>query len=113
MTELASLHSCEASNITGLVDKLEARGLIERIPSPTDRRVKMIAVTRAGAKLRARLLERIAEPPPFIASLSQAEQRTLRDILAKATAGLSPAGCVALGKPEAATPRDLIARRPG
>jgi hypothetical protein len=44
----------------------------------------MIAVTPAGAALRARLLDRISRPPPFIASLSPAEQRQLRDLLLKA-----------------------------
>ncbi|MBI4421191.1 MAG: MarR family transcriptional regulator [Gemmatimonadetes bacterium] len=87
MAELADTHCCDASNITGLVDRLEARGLIERIADPSDRRVKMIAVTRAGAELRARLLDRISQPPPFIASLSESEQKTLRDILLKATRG--------------------------
>lgn len=87
MTELASIHSCEASNITGIVDKLEARGLIERIPSSTDRRVKMIAVTREGAAVRAQLLDRITQPPPFISSLSAADQQTLRDLLVRATGG--------------------------
>jgi DNA-binding MarR family transcriptional regulator len=91
MTELASIHCCDASNITGLVDKLEARGLIERIPSPTDRRVKMIAVTRAGAELRRKLLDRIAQPPAFITSLSESEQKTLRDLLRKATRGAATA----------------------
>ncbi len=84
MSELASVHACDASNITGLVDKLEARGLIERRAS-TDRRVKMIAVTPAGAKLRAKLLERISQPPPFITALTPEEQQTLRDLLLKAT----------------------------
>ncbi len=60
---------------------LESRGLIERIANPTDRRVKMIAVTKAGAELRQRLLDRLSEPPDFIAELSQADQRALRDIL--------------------------------
>lgn len=85
MTELAAVHSCDASNITGLVDKLEARGLIARTPNPADRRVKMIAVTSAGAEVRTRLLERISRPPPFITSLSPTDQRRLRDILLKAT----------------------------
>lgn len=85
MSELADVHCCDASNITGLVDKLETRGLIERTASPTDRRVKMIAVTRAGAVLQARLLVRIGQPPPFIAALSPTEQETLRDLLLKAT----------------------------
>ena len=83
MTEIASAQRCDASNITGLVDKLETRGVIERIADPTDRRVKMIAVTKAGAELRQRLLDRLSEPPDFIADLSQADQRALRDILRK------------------------------
>lgn len=85
MAELACMHSCDASNITGLVDKLEARGLIARTANPADRRVKMIAVTPAGVRLRTRLLERIYQPPPFILSLSPTDQRRLRDILLKAT----------------------------
>jgi DNA-binding MarR family transcriptional regulator len=86
MAELASVNSCDASNITGLVDKLEARGLIARAPDPDDRRVKMIVVTPAGARLRARLLELIHEPPPLIReSLSPTDHRRLRDILLKAT----------------------------
>jgi DNA-binding MarR family transcriptional regulator len=85
MAELACVHSCDASNITGLVDKLEARGLIARTPNPVDRRVRMITVTPAGAALRAKLLERISQPPSLISSLSPIEQRRLRDILRKAT----------------------------
>jgi DNA-binding MarR family transcriptional regulator len=85
MTELALVHSCDASNITGLVDKLEARGLIAREANPRDRRVRMITVTAAGAELRTRLLDRIAQPPSFIASLSPADQCRLRDLLRKAT----------------------------
>ena len=86
MSELASVLACDASNITGLVDKLEAKGLIQR-RTTTDRRVKMVAVTQAGAELRAKLMERISQPPPFISALSPEEQQTLRDILSKATGG--------------------------
>lgn len=91
MAELANIHCCDASNITVLVDKLEDRGLIERTTSRTDRRVKIVAVTQAGAELRARLLERVAEPPAFMAALSPVEQRTLRDLLLKAIHGLENA----------------------
>ena len=84
MTELANALCCDASNVTGLVDKLEARGLIERTAHPDDRRVKMIAVTPAGADLRTTLGDRVSDLPPFIASLSPSEQKTLRDILRKA-----------------------------
>jgi DNA-binding MarR family transcriptional regulator len=97
MAELATMHACDASNITALVDKLEARGLIARHPDPKDRRVKMIAVTEAGAALRARMLDRITQPPPFIAGLSPADQEALRDILRRATAGLGEPGCCVKG----------------
>src|SRR5262245_32090841 len=41
MNELAGALGCDASNVTGLVDKLETRGLIERQTVRKDRRVKM------------------------------------------------------------------------
>jgi DNA-binding MarR family transcriptional regulator len=85
MAELACVNSCDASNITGLVDKLEARGLIARAPNPGDRRVKMIVVTPAGARLRERLLERLHRPPALIQALSPTDQRRLRDLLRKTT----------------------------
>jgi DNA-binding MarR family transcriptional regulator len=84
MTELANALCCDASNVTGLVDRLETRGLIERAASPDDRRVKMIALTKAGAVLQAALRKRVSELPPFMTSLSPSEQETLRDILRKA-----------------------------
>ena len=85
MSDLASQLFCDASNITGLVDKLESRDLIERQASKEDRRVKMIALTKAGAALRAKLFERFYEPPAEIAALSDADKKALRDILRKAT----------------------------
>jgi DNA-binding MarR family transcriptional regulator len=84
MSDLAEALHCDASNVTGIVDRLEARGLIARQGADHDRRVKMLVVTDEGAELRKRLLERIAEPPPPIAALSAADQRSLRDILRRA-----------------------------
>jgi DNA-binding MarR family transcriptional regulator len=39
------------SNVTGLVDRLEARGLLQRCPNPTDRRAFNVVITAAGIKL--------------------------------------------------------------
>ncbi len=36
MRRLAQKLKCEPSNVTGIVDRLEARGLVERRPDPTD-----------------------------------------------------------------------------
>ncbi|MGN6379793.1 MAG: MarR family winged helix-turn-helix transcriptional regulator [Gaiellales bacterium] len=76
---------CDASNITGIVDRLEARGLIERRPG-TDRRVKVLVITTDGARVRQVILTRLAEPPAAIARLSAEDQRMLAEILARALA---------------------------
>src|SRR4051795_11602551 len=81
MSTLAGTLACDASNVTGIVDRLEARGLIERREAPRDRRVKMLAVTPEGARFRARVGKRMATPPEPVAGLSRADQRVLRDVL--------------------------------
>jgi DNA-binding MarR family transcriptional regulator len=79
----ASLH-CDASNVTGIVDRLESRGLIERRDAAHDRRVKILAVTAEGTKVRDEIMKRLSVPPPQLAALSRADQRTLRDVLRRA-----------------------------
>jgi DNA-binding MarR family transcriptional regulator len=69
MSALADTLACDASNVTGVVDKLEARGLIARQADESDRRVKMLVVTAKGRELRSRLLARSAKSPPEIAAL--------------------------------------------
>ena len=73
--------TCDASNVTGIVDRLEARGLVERRPDPGDRRVKMLALTDEGVALRDEIVRRLAMPPEPLAALPRADQRALRDIL--------------------------------
>jgi DNA-binding MarR family transcriptional regulator len=81
MVALAEAKDCDPSNITGLVDKLEMKGYIQRQPDPKDRRVKMIVVTEAGSKVRWQLLARLSEPPPSVAVLSQTDKKILYRIL--------------------------------
>jgi DNA-binding MarR family transcriptional regulator len=84
MSALADLLLCDASNVTGIADRLEIRGLIERRTADGDRRVKALALTPKGAALRRRVLAVMSEPPASIAALSEADQRALRDILRRA-----------------------------
>ena len=86
MSEIANFLRCDNSNVTGIVDGLEARGLAERTASPGDRRVKLIALTAEGRRLRARLMREARKPPAWLQALSVADQRTLRDVLRRATA---------------------------
>ena len=84
MSKLAQALRCDNSNVTGIVDRLEARGLVERRPGESDRRVKMLAVTPAGAELRERLAERLRQPPEALAAMDEDDARALRDLLARA-----------------------------
>jgi len=81
MGQLAETLACHASNVTGLVDRLESRGLVRRRPSAGDRRVKVLVLTPTGAQLRAVLIDRLLAPPPAFERLSLREQRALVRIL--------------------------------
>jgi DNA-binding MarR family transcriptional regulator len=87
MHELAHMLACDNSNVTGIVDRLEARGLVARRPYAQDRRVKHVVLTNAGADLRDRVRAQLAEPPDAILRLSVADQRLLRDVLRRAVEG--------------------------
>jgi DNA-binding MarR family transcriptional regulator len=92
MSALAERLFCDASNVTGIADRLEARGLVQRQSAEGDRRVKALTITPAGMKLREQVMELMNQPPDAIAALSEADQRALRDILARAVAKLPAAG---------------------
>jgi len=81
MGRLAETLSCDASNVTGLVDRLEARGLIRRQASADDRRVKVLQLTAAGARLRAQMLKRVARRALPLSRLTHAQQKALVEIL--------------------------------
>jgi DNA-binding MarR family transcriptional regulator len=83
MGRVAETLACDASNVTGLVDRLESRGLVRRRPSGADRRVKVLALTPTGSRLRALLLDRMTTPPATLGRLSVREQRSLVQILTR------------------------------
>ena len=84
MRELAAQLHCDNSNVTGLVDGLEAHGLVERRSAEHDRRMRMLVVTERGIEVRARLHEVIQQVPAELAALSAADQLALREILHRA-----------------------------
>jgi DNA-binding MarR family transcriptional regulator len=92
MNGLADVLRCDASNVTGLIDRLEARGLVERRPAPHDRRVRHLVLTDEGRRLRAAVAERLSRPPAGLSALSDAETRRLRDLLAKVAAAPGAVG---------------------
>lgn len=52
MSGLSGQLGCDASNVTGIVDRLEAASLVERNDNPQDRRVKSVILTPKGETLR-------------------------------------------------------------
>ncbi|MGH3012183.1 MAG: MarR family winged helix-turn-helix transcriptional regulator [Gaiellaceae bacterium] len=81
MSALAEALYCHASNVTGIVDRLESRGLVERTPGIDDRRVKTLVLTSEGAEVRTQVIELLSEPPAALAALPAADQQALLDIL--------------------------------
>jgi DNA-binding MarR family transcriptional regulator len=91
MGEVAQALHCDNSNVTGIADRLEAAGLAERRPHEHDRRVRTLALTEKGARVRAAYDERLGSVPPAIAALSAEDAATLLAIMERALAR-APAG---------------------
>src|SRR4051812_31159184 len=70
MGKIAEALACDASNVTGLIDRLESRGLVRRLASTADRRVKVLELTPAGVRLRSIVLERMRRPPESLDRLT-------------------------------------------
>lgn len=81
MGRLAETLGCDASNVTGLVDRLEARGLLERRPGREDRRVKVLQLTSEGTRVRAQLLRQVTTESCRLSALTPSDRRALVRIL--------------------------------
>jgi DNA-binding MarR family transcriptional regulator len=83
MRQLASMLACDASNVTGIVDGLERRGLVERRPDPRDRRMKYVVLTTEGQRRREVLNASLDRVAAEVFDLSGADQKTLRELLTR------------------------------
>src|SRR4051812_42547759 len=86
MSALANALRCDNASVTGIADRLEAAGLAERRPHPTDRRVKTLALTDKGREVRATYQERLSHTPNAIETLTDEDAATLLEILQRAVA---------------------------
>ncbi|MFI6443672.1 MarR family winged helix-turn-helix transcriptional regulator [Kitasatospora sp. NPDC050543] len=90
MRHIAQTLSCEPSNITGIVDRLESRGFVTREADRQDRRVKLVAATEAGAAASEELRESLNFAREPLAALAEEERATLRDLLRRMLEGAGP-----------------------
>ncbi|GAA4464420.1 MarR family winged helix-turn-helix transcriptional regulator [Phytohabitans houttuyneae] len=90
MSELADELGCDASNITQIIARLEARDLVRRETSPHDRRSRLIIRTAGGSDLYAEFEESFEFARSAIANLDATERDQLAALLRKAL-GAPPA----------------------
>jgi DNA-binding MarR family transcriptional regulator len=81
---LATVISLDVTTVGQLIDTLESKGLVQRVSSPTDRRVKLVEITEKGKRYivehRPKVLKAQSE---VLAVLSEKERQTLTDLLAR------------------------------
>ena len=73
---------CDPSNVTGIVDRLETRGLIARRQLAKDRRVKHLVLTAEGRRLKRRV-DSVLSAAPGVSSLPAPEQAALHELLTR------------------------------
>jgi DNA-binding MarR family transcriptional regulator len=83
MRELADALGIDPPNATAVVSELEAQGLAERRPHPTDGRAKLVEATPKGKELARRADDILATPPPGLNALDPEELETLRRLLSR------------------------------
>jgi DNA-binding MarR family transcriptional regulator len=72
----------DASNVTGIADRLRARGLV-KTRTGTDRRVKLLELTAKGRRLRESIQRRLTEETPTMTRLDASERHELMVLLKK------------------------------
>ena len=92
MRSLADAWGTDASNATWVIDRLEQHGYAERRAQPTDRRVKLVALTPKGAKAKSDVLKAMYEPPAPIQRMGQEDLESLTALLRKLLAAFNETG---------------------
>ncbi len=83
MRTLADLLACDASNITGIVDRLEARGLARRETDPADRRIKNVTLTEEGEETVRQIRAELMSGLTGLEGLDEEERITFQRLLGR------------------------------
>jgi DNA-binding MarR family transcriptional regulator len=94
MRAVAAHLRCDPSNVTGLIDRIERRGLVERATDPADRRIRLLALTAGGRKVRDGLLAELVTQVTAATTLTHAEAADLVVLLDRIDLGGRPGPCV-------------------
>lgn len=88
MRSLAERLGCDASNVTGIVDRLEVRGFVRREVDRSDRRIKNVAVTDDGAEVIRLIRVEMMSGMTSLEELDASQRRTFHDLLAQLFPGI-------------------------
>ncbi|WP_031470322.1 MarR family winged helix-turn-helix transcriptional regulator [Sciscionella sediminilitoris] len=80
MGERLQLHP---TSVTNIVDRLEADGLVKRLPHPTDRRTTLVEITEDGQRRREEATEAVMAIDFGLEGLTERQVRSLTELLAK------------------------------
>jgi MarR family transcriptional regulator, lower aerobic nicotinate degradation pathway regulator len=84
MNELARLLDLDKSSVTGLIDRAERRGLVERVPSATDRRAVLVRLTDQGRLFAAEAATRFgADVSLLLELLPPADRDALAGLISR------------------------------
>jgi DNA-binding MarR family transcriptional regulator len=83
LTQLAEANGVDAPYATLIVDKLEAHGLVERLPHPDDRRRKLVTLTATGESAIATADAILQRPPKAMKTLPAGDLEKLTEILSR------------------------------
>ena len=100
MNSFGQLLGCDASNITGIVDGLERKGLLARAEHPTDRRIKTVRLLPKGDAIRTAILRQMSDRNQsyILSKLSSTELETFIALIQKITSGCPGSPEEAAGK---------------
>ncbi|MFD9460383.1 MarR family winged helix-turn-helix transcriptional regulator [Streptomyces sp. NPDC060027] len=84
MSALATTLTCDASNMTGIIDRLEKRDLVRREPRPSDRRVKDVVLTAEGERVIDVIRGKMHTTQAGLNRLDEQERDTLYALLERA-----------------------------
>lgn len=90
MRALADTLTCDASNMTGIVDRLEKRGLVRREASASDRRVKNVVLTAEGERVTDAIRAKMRATREGLDRLSDQDRDCLYALLERVFISQSP-----------------------
>src|SRR5512135_2513143 len=98
--DLARLYEMDPGAVTRMLDRIEAKGLIERVRRSDDRRVVALKLTKAGRTLAARIPQVLSDTlNDVLRGFTHAEVERLKDMLRRVAANTRSGGTAT--RPEA------------